>query len=215
MSTTEKRQQNVFRNIPCWQCQYWWWRSSVSDAASPSSRPQDSRSTIASKSTSMASTASTVSSRQAKLRSASRTSKNNRSRPNDTPKERRTRASHNLIEKQYRNRLNAQFESLLSALPEQLLSGNNGSGDTDESEGNDADRRVSKGDVLEMARKHIQFLEQERAELERENLELHGNHRRLKGSTSDGAVSSSSQETSLDLKADADGVRHADGQDKS
>ncbi|KAM5353047.1 hypothetical protein ACJZ2D_017075 [Fusarium nematophilum] len=188
---------------------------SVSDAASPSSRPQDSRSTIASKSTSMASTASTVSSRQAKLRSASRTSKNNRSRPNDTPKERRTRASHNLIEKQYRNRLNAQFESLLSALPEQLLSGNNGSGDTDESEGNDADRRVSKGDVLEMARKHIQFLEQERAELERENLELHGNHRRLKGSTSDGAVSSSSQETSLDLKADADGERHADGQDKS
>ena len=27
ISTTGKRQQNVFRNIPCWQCQYWWWRS--------------------------------------------------------------------------------------------------------------------------------------------------------------------------------------------
>ncbi|KAH6976881.1 hypothetical protein EDB80DRAFT_593824 [Ilyonectria destructans] len=188
---------------------------SVSDAASPSSTSQDSRASNGSESTSMASTASTASSRQAKLRSASRTSKNSHSRPNDTPKERRTRASHNLVEKQYRNRLNAQFESLLSALPEQLRAGNNGNGDTDESEGNDADRRVSKGEVLEMARKHIQLLEQERAELERENLELHGNLRRLKGSASDGTVSSSSQETPLDFKADADGKKQADDQDKS
>ncbi|KAI8648546.1 BHLH domain-containing protein [Fusarium keratoplasticum] len=188
---------------------------SVSDAASPSSRLQDSRASIGSKSTSMASTVSTASSRQAKLRSASRTSKNSQSRPNDTPKERRTRASHNLVEKHYRNRLNAQFESLLSALPEQLPAGDNGNGDTDESEGNDADRRVSKGEVLEMARKHIQLLEQERAQLEHENLELHGNLRRLKGSTSDGTVSSSSQETPLDFKADADGEKQANDQDKS
>lgn len=188
---------------------------SVSDAASPSSRPQDSRASIGSKSTSMASTASTVSSRQAKLRSASRTSKNRQSRPNDTPEERRTRASHNLVEKQYRNRLNAQFESLLSALPEQLRAGNNGNGNTDEAEGNGADRRVSKGEVLEMARKHIQLLEQERAQLERENLELHGNLRRLKGSNSDDTASLSSQETPLDFKADADGERQADDQDKS
>ncbi|KAJ4224226.1 hypothetical protein NW757_014352 [Fusarium falciforme] len=188
---------------------------SVSDAASYSPRPQDSRASIGFKSTSMASTASTASSRQAKLRSASRTSKNSQSRPNDTPKERQTRASHNLVEKQYRNRLNAQFESLLSALPEQLRAGNNGNGDTDESQGNDADRRVSKGEVLEMARKHVQFLEQERAQLERENLKLHGNLRRLKGYTSDGTVSSSSQETPLDFKADADGERQADDEDKS
>ncbi|KAJ3453839.1 hypothetical protein MRS44_018471 [Fusarium solani] len=167
---------------------------SVSDAASPSSRPQDSRASIRSKSTSMASTASTASSRQAKLRSASRTSKNSRSRPNDTPKERRTRASHNLVEKQYRNRLNAQFESLLSALPEQLRAGYNGNGDTDES-----------GGMTRTAR----------AQLERENLELHGNLRRLKGYTSDGTVSSSSQETPLDFKADADGERQADDEDKS
>lgn len=183
---------------------------SVSDAASSSSRPQDSRASIGSKSTSLASTESTASNRQAKLRSASRASKNSQSRPNDTPKERRTRASHNLVEKQYRNRLNAQFESLLSALPEQLRAGNNGNGDTDESEGNDADRRVSKGEVLKMARKHIQLLEQECAELERENLELHGNLRRLKGSTPDGTVSSSRQESPLDFKATADGERQAD-----
>ncbi|PNP57193.1 hypothetical protein FNYG_15280 [Fusarium nygamai] len=188
---------------------------SVSDAASPSSRPQDSRAIIRSKSTSIASTTSTSPSRQAKLRSASRTSKNSQARLNDTPKERRTRASHNLVEKQYRNRLNAQFESLLSSLPEQLRAGNNGNGDTDESEGNDADRRVSKGEVLEMARKHIQLLEQECAQLERENLELHGNLRRLKGSTSDGTAFSSSQETPLDFKADADGEKQADNQDRS
>ncbi|KAH8654893.1 hypothetical protein BGZ61DRAFT_467148 [Ilyonectria robusta] len=161
---------------------------SVSDAASPSSTSQNSRASIGSKSTSMASTASMASSRQAKLRSASRTSKNSHSRSNDTPKERRTRLSHNLVEKQYRNRLNTQFESLLSALPEQLRAGNNENGDSDESEGNDADCCVSKGEVLDMARKHIQLLEQERAELERQNLELHGNLQRLTGSASDGSV---------------------------
>ncbi|KNB06489.1 hypothetical protein FOXG_19688 [Fusarium oxysporum f. sp. lycopersici 4287] len=101
---------------------------SVSDAASPSFTPQDSRASIGSGSTPMASAASTASSRQAKLRSAPRTSKNSHSRPNDTPKERRTRASHNRVEKQYRNRLNAQFESLLSVLPEQLRAANNGNG---------------------------------------------------------------------------------------
>ncbi|KAJ9419084.1 hypothetical protein FOXG_16142 [Fusarium oxysporum f. sp. lycopersici 4287] len=188
---------------------------SVSDAASPSFTPQYSRASIGSGSTPMASAASTASSRQAKLRSASHTSKNSHSRPNDTPKERRTRASHNLVEKQYRNRLNAQFESLLSVLPEQLRAANNGNGDTDDSEGNDADRRVSKGEVLEMARKHIQLLEQGRAELERKNLELRGNLRRLKGSASDGTVSSSSQETPLDFKADANGETQAGDQDKS
>ncbi|EXK24856.1 hypothetical protein FOMG_18441 [Fusarium oxysporum f. sp. melonis 26406] len=188
---------------------------SVSDAASPSSRAQGSSAIIRSKSTSIASTTSTSPSRQAKLRSASRTSKNSQSRPNDTPKERRIRASHNHVEKQYRNRLNAQFESLLSSLPEQLRAGNNGNGDIDESEGNDADRRVSKGEVLEMARKHIQLLEQERVQLERENLELHGNLRRLNGSTSDGTAFSSSQETPLDFKADADGEKQADNQDRS
>ncbi|RSL46548.1 Allergen Fus c 3 [Fusarium sp. AF-6] len=192
---------------------------SVSDAPSPGSTSQNSRASIGSKSASMASTTSTASSRQSKLRSASRTSKNSRDKPNDTPEERRTRASHNLVEKQYRNRLNAQFESLLNALPEQARSGGNasgnGNGDENESDGaNEADRRVSKGEVLEMARKHIQALEQERNQLERENLELQGSLRRLKGPASEGTTSSSGQQTPLDFNSNTDQDKARDDRDK-
>ncbi|KAL6364880.1 hypothetical protein LRP88_00853 [Fusarium phalaenopsidis] len=193
---------------------------SVSDAASPSSASQNSRASIGSKSASMASTTSTASSRQSKLRSASRTSKNSRDKPNDTPEERRTRASHNLVEKQYRNRLNAQFESLLNALPEQARSGGNGNGngngdDNESDAANDADRRVSKGEVLEMARKHIQALEQERNQLERENLELQGSLRRLKGSASEGTASSSGQQTPLDFNSNTDQDKARDDRDEN
>ncbi|CAM1510336.1 Fc.00g006710.m01.CDS01 [Cosmosporella sp. VM-42] len=157
------------------------------EPTSPSSVSQNSRASIGSKSASIASTGSTTSSRPSKLRSASRTSKNNVNKPTDTPEERRTRASHNLVEKQYRNRLNAQFESLLSALPEQIRSG----GDGEESEGpvDFGDRRVSKGEVLEMARKHIESLERERDQLEKEKNALLGNLRQLKGSVSEEGTS--------------------------
>jgi hypothetical protein len=162
----------------------------------------------------MASTASTASSRQSKLRSASRTSKNSRDKPNDTPEDRRTRASHNLVEKQYRNRLNAQFESLLSALPDQVRHGEsstgNGNEDNESDHANDADRRVSKGEVLEMARKHIQALERERNQLELENLELHGSLRRLKESNSESATSSSGQENSVEPDTNKDPKRERD-----
>ncbi|KAF4446055.1 hypothetical protein F53441_10279 [Fusarium austroafricanum] len=186
---------------------------SVSDAASPSSASQNSRASIGSKSASMASTVSTTSSRQSKLRSASRTSKNSRDKPNDTPEDRRTRASHNLVEKQYRNRLNAQFESLLNALPEQARHGDSGSGngngneDNESDHANDPDKRVSKGEVLEMARKHIQALERERNQLELENLELQGNLRRLKESNSESASSSSSHENPFEPDANRDHKR--------
>ncbi|KAM0545201.1 hypothetical protein ACHAPJ_011468 [Fusarium lateritium] len=192
---------------------------SVSDAASPSTASQNSRASVGSKSASMASTASTASSRQSKLRSASRTSKNNRDKPNDTPEDRRTRASHNLVEKQYRNRLNAQFESLLHSLPEQVRHGDSGSAngnEDNESDGaNDPDRRVSKGEVLEMARKHIQTLERERNQLELENLELQGSLRRLKGSNSDSTTSSSGQESSLDRDTNKDQENDADGENQN
>ncbi|SCO92477.1 related to helix-loop-helix protein [Fusarium oxysporum] len=169
---------------------------SLSDVASPSSTSRNSRTSINSKSTSMASTASSTWGRQRKLRSASRTSKNNRDKPNDAPEERRARASHNRIEKHYRNRLNAQFESLLNALPAKDRHNGNGNGDDIESDGtNNPDRRVSKGEVLEMARKRIQALERESNELQRENLELQGSLRRLNGSASDGTVSSPGGET--------------------
>ncbi|GKT43824.1 allergen fus c 3 [Colletotrichum spaethianum] len=108
-----------------------------------------------------------------RLRSASRTSKNQSQKPTETPEERRTRASHNLVEKQYRNRLNAQFEGLLNALPEQVR-GPAGAGDVDESDPQQADeeRRVSKAEVLDMARRHIKNLEREREVLHRERGEL-------------------------------------------
>ncbi|GJC90518.1 allergen Fus c 3 [Colletotrichum liriopes] len=108
-----------------------------------------------------------------RLRSASRTSKNQSQKPTETPEERRTRASHNLVEKQYRNRLNAQFEGLLNALPEQVR-GPAGAGDGDESDPQQADqeRRVSKAEVLDMARRHIKNLEREREVLHHERGEL-------------------------------------------
>ncbi|TPX11155.1 uncharacterized protein E0L32_000973 [Thyridium curvatum] len=106
-----------------------------------------------------------------KLRSASRTSKNTVTRPSETPEERKSRNSHNLVEKQYRNRLNAQFESLLNALPDNIR----GSGTGDESDGPNVDlgdKRVSKAEVLDMARRHIRSLERDRDALEQERDEL-------------------------------------------
>ncbi|KAJ0131338.1 hypothetical protein HZ326_25561 [Fusarium oxysporum f. sp. albedinis] len=188
---------------------------SASDVASPSSASQNSRASIRSKSTFMTSTVSTTWNRQSKLRSASRASKNSRDKLNDAPEERRARASHNRVEEQYSNRLNAQFESHLNALPAQTRHGGNGNGDDNESDGaNDLGSRVSKGEVLEMARKHLQALERERHQLERENLELEDRLRRLKGSASDGKVSSSGQETPFDFNINTDQEKADDDRDK-
>ncbi|KUJ17075.1 uncharacterized protein LY89DRAFT_685036 [Mollisia scopiformis] len=72
-----------------------------------------------------------------------------------------TKSNHNQIEKQYRNRLNSQFEVLLSALPKE----ENGDRDVE-------DRKVSKSEVLDLAQKHIRRLEREGEELEEENERL-------------------------------------------
>ncbi|EXK24256.1 hypothetical protein FOMG_19008 [Fusarium oxysporum f. sp. melonis 26406] len=117
----------------------------------------------------MAPTASTTSNRRRKLRIASRISKNNHSKLNDAPEEHRVRTSHNRVEKH--------------------------DGDDNEWDGiNDLDHPVSKGEVLEMARKGIKALERENNELQRENLELQGSLRQLKGPASDDTVSSSDLE---------------------
>ncbi|CAI4211453.1 unnamed protein product [Parascedosporium putredinis] len=119
------------------------------------------------------SSSSSSTARPSKLRSASRMSKNTHHKPAETIEERRSRASHNLVEKQYRNRLNAQFESLLNSLPEHVRSG--GPGDEDDSEGpmpDTTDRRVSKAEVLEMARRHIKSLERNNSTLARERDDL-------------------------------------------
>ncbi|KAM0334105.1 hypothetical protein ACHAQA_001125 [Verticillium albo-atrum] len=113
-----------------------------------------------------------------RLRSASRASKNAARRPSESAEERRTRASHNLVEKQYRSRLNAQFEGLLSALPELPASQQqvapasmtaSAAAETPEDQG---ERRISKAEVLERARRHIETLEREREALHREREEL-------------------------------------------
>ncbi|RKK84914.1 hypothetical protein BFJ71_g14351 [Fusarium oxysporum] len=168
---------------------------SLSDVVSPSPASHNNHTSISSKPTSMEPTTSIISNCRRQLRIASRISKNTRSQLNGAPEERRARASHNRVEKHYRNRLNAQFESLLNALLAKVRQGDNSNGDDNEWDGtSDLDRRVSKGEVLEMARKCIQGLERESNELQRENFELKGSLQRLKGSASDGTVSSSEPE---------------------
>ncbi|KAI5928700.1 hypothetical protein F4810DRAFT_717258 [Camillea tinctor] len=135
-------------------------------------------------------TASVVSSSSAggaggksKLRSASRTSKNTHHNPPATAEERRSRETHNNVEKQYRNRLNAHFENLLNALPESMQCGEgvDGAGGGVVGESLDSsDRRVSKAEVLDMARRHIKALERECAMLEGERDELRDNMEKLR-----------------------------------
>ena len=66
------------------------------------------------------------------------------------------RANHNHVEKQYRNRLNGQFQFLLQTLPI-------------EDQTSVGEKRVSKAEVLVLAKKHIMELERETRELEVEN----------------------------------------------
>ncbi|KAB5570315.1 hypothetical protein GE09DRAFT_703247 [Coniochaeta sp. 2T2.1] len=109
------------------------------------------------------------------LRSASRTSKNKQERAAETSEEQKSRNSHNLVEKQYRNRLNAQFEDLLHTLPESSWSGRATLGDDgDDGRANNKGekKRVSKAEVLDMARQRILFLEEENRKIERENEDL-------------------------------------------
>jgi len=63
--------------------------------------------------------------------------------------------NHNAIEKGYRNRLNDKFEALLSVLPAW----------EDEGRGESL-AKVSKGDVLILAKDHIERLEKPRNELQ-------------------------------------------------
>lgn len=133
-----------------------------------------------------ASTGTGATAHKSKLRSASRTSKNIVPRPSESAEERKTRNSHNLVEKQYRNRLNAHFENLLNALPESVRSPGASGADSDGIEGGGAasadlgERRLSKAEVLEMSRRYIQSLEKERDKLEREREELQGDMARLR-----------------------------------
>ncbi|KAK3898392.1 hypothetical protein C8A05DRAFT_19018, partial [Staphylotrichum tortipilum] len=115
-----------------------------------------------------------------------------------TPEERRARRAHNRVEKQYRTRLNAQFERLLAVvMPTPVLgrrhSAGAGVGDATEAEaarGNDAglelggvgvgeddEKRLSKAEVLDLALRRIRALEAERERLDGERGVLVGSMR--------------------------------------
>lgn len=78
-----------------------------------------------------------------------------------------SRTIHNQVEKQYRNRLKGQFETLFQALPKDL-------------EKDGVDQRVSKAEVLVLAKRHIIQLEREKKVLEEERSGLEGDVLELK-----------------------------------
>jgi hypothetical protein len=88
------------------------------------------------------------------------------------------RTSHNLVEKQYRTRLNGQFSTLLGCLPAEVVGSEaDGFGRTD---GGGSERRVSKAEVLVLAKKHIEDLERDKSRLEQQRQALLEDVQRLK-----------------------------------
>ncbi|KAG4432617.1 hypothetical protein IFR05_011913 [Cadophora sp. M221] len=83
----------------------------------------------------------------------------------DPPK---VRHNHNITEKRYRSRLNDQFDTLLSALPASSVAAIEGSSGGKEQPG----RKISKAEVLILAKEHIQALETSREDLEEQNRRL-------------------------------------------
>jgi len=73
------------------------------------------------------------------------------------------RTSHNLVEKQYRTRLNGLFATLLSAIPKDVIAADANRYTTgDVSPG----KVVSKGALLALGRRHIKALEKKEISLE-------------------------------------------------
>jgi hypothetical protein len=91
------------------------------------------------------------------------------SEPEDDPRIETTnsRISHNMVEKQYRNRLNGQFSTLLEALPLDLVGAEVEGYSKNDSGG--TEKKVSKAEVLLLARRHIENLEREKRGLEGRN----------------------------------------------
>lgn len=105
-----------------------------------------------------------------RLRSASTISKNFADPLTETPQERKERNSHNMVEKQYRNRLNAKYENLLNSLPEEMRSPSyvKAGGNSGASSGH-VDKPLSKGEVLDKSTAYIHELEWNNARLNEEN----------------------------------------------
>lgn len=84
------------------------------------------------------------------------------------PESSTVRSGHNMTEKRYRSRLNDQFETLLSALPATSVAAMEGSSSRSEPPG----RRISKAEVLILAKEHIRDLEDSREALAAQNRKL-------------------------------------------
>ncbi|KAK5658909.1 hypothetical protein OQA88_1723 [Cercophora sp. LCS_1] len=112
------------------------------------------------------------------LRTAARRNKRAEptAKPGESLQEQRARTSHNQVEKDYRNRLHGHFERLLSVLPgEGLGLGLEGEDETSSGQpatGQGQNKRLSKANVLEKARMHIVYLEDDRLKRKREIAEL-------------------------------------------
>jgi hypothetical protein len=113
------------------------------------------------------------------LRTASRApkrySQSTSRRPAESVEEVKARAAHNQVEQQYRKRLNQQFERLLAVLPQPDYDDEGEDadmGDAVSSKGGSMDKRISKAEVLDLARRRIKTLEKERASLERQKRDL-------------------------------------------
>jgi hypothetical protein len=94
------------------------------------------------------------------------------------PEDKGAKTSHNLVEKQYRNRLNGQFSTLLSSLPSDVVGAEVrgvGKGDL-----GGAEKKVSKAEVLVLAKQHIETLEKSRRKLEEDKRALLVDVQRLK-----------------------------------
>jgi len=76
---------------------------------------------------------------------------------------------HKDTERQYRMRLNERYSDLLKALPDDLVESASG-----QSGRSQADKALSKIEILALAKSHIDSLEQTQAELEQESLVLRG-----------------------------------------
>lgn len=114
-----------------------------------------------------ASTKADAKKQQNQLRTASRAPKKQvvatPRHPKETMEEVKARAAHNQVEQHYRKRLNTHFERLLEVLPAPGTEG-----------GVSTDRRVSKAEVLDLARERIRNLERYASRLEKERRDLRG-----------------------------------------
>jgi hypothetical protein len=172
--TREDSPESAFRGA--------WEPPKASKRHSGSSKPGKSSSRVKEKSQQHLQKGSSSSgSKGHQLRSTKKGHRINVSEKDDLPSTESTKVSktsHNMVEKQYRTRLNGQFSNLLGALPQDLIEAEVEGYGRDDSGG--AEKKVSKAEVLMLAKRHIETLEQERVGLENGNKELSENMQHLK-----------------------------------